>query len=172
MRKLLALAVLLLAGCSSATHELGPEWRPLETIRERPALLRNAGSPTAITTVGKHAYVRDLDEWLGRVPPGSAKYKGIVRHEQEHSIRQLDRGVFLWITQYSYDADFALEEEQIGFFWEMTTRRANGEFVSAENYARVLNGYKTIVGGRRLISYADALTWARDVLAGRWTPPN
>ena len=172
MRKLIPFLILAsLVGCvSGEKHELGPEWKPLEDIRERPRVLRDAGSPTAITTVGKHAYVRDLDEWLTRVPPGSAKYKGILRHEQEHSIRQLKRGTFLWITQYSYDAKFALEEEQIGFYWEMTTRRKNGEFVSAENYARVLSGYKTILGGKRLISYEDALVWARDVLAGRWKP--
>jgi len=171
MRKFLILALpLILSGClSSAKHELGPEWRPLEEIRERPSLARDLGSPTAITTVGKRCYVRDLDEWLGRKPPGSRDYLAVLRHEQEHSRRQIAYGTWSWIARYGVDTKFALLEEQIGYYYEMTETRRLGGLVVAEDYASRLAKYKNLSGS--LITFDEALVWARDVLAGRWTPP-
>lgn len=173
MRKsLLLFIVLFLAGCAGKEYKLGPEWKPLEAVVERPAAFKNLAPATVSTTVGRYVYVRDVDDWLVRYRPGSAKFKGLLAHEQEHSRRQLKMGTAKWIAKYSIDADFALLEEQIGYYHEITTRRWHGEYVVPENYARSISGYKTILGGKRLISYADALVWVRDVLAGRWSPPN
>lgn len=178
MRKLLLIVLLLLSpGCASMmdsgtgreAHQLDMAWRPLLTISERPRVVRDLGSDTAITTVGKHCYVRDLEEWLGRYPIDSGKFKAVMRHEQEHSIRQLEVGTYLWIARYSYDKEFALLEEQIGYYYGITQRRRFGVRVSAESFARILSRYKILTGS--LISYEDALSWVRDVLGGRWLPP-
>lgn len=179
MRKFLWCAALLLcSGCintapkfgiSDAVLALGPEWRPLQEIRERPYLLRDVGSDTATTTVGKVAYVRDLEEWMIRVPAGSPKFNAILRHEQEHSKRQLAAGTYLWIAKYSYDTKFALLEEQIGYYYELTVRRQLGGSVKPEAYAVALSSYENLAG--KLISYEDALAWVRAVLSGSWSPP-
>lgn len=172
MRKLLILALpLFLCGClSSAKHDLDLAWRPLEEIRERPAVMQDIEPKGAITTIGKRCYVSDLDDWLNRYPPGSTKYLAVLRHEQEHSRRQLDTGVWSWVARYGVDKDFALAEEKIGFYYEMTERRRLGEWVNPETYARSLSKYKILSGS--LISYDEALAWANDVFAGRWTPSN
>lgn len=182
MRKLLLLVLLLplSTGCAMLgspkdadgnliAHQLEAEWRPLEDIRERPHLVRNLGSDTSITTVGRHCYVRDLEDYLRRKPPGSAKYKAQLRHEQEHSIRQLDYGTFLWVARYSYDRKFALIEEQIGYYYEITERRRLGRPMNVDATALVLSKYKNLAGS--LISFEDARSWILDVLAGRWSPP-
>ena len=158
------------AGDPDQRHLLAPEYAPLKDIRERPRVVRDLGSKTAITTIGTHAYVRQLDEWLGRVPPGSAKYRAILRHEQEHSKRQLDYGLWSWLTRYGIDTKFALLEEQIGYYYEITERRRLGGQVIPEAYASILSKYAVLTG--KLISYEDALQWVRDVLSGQWTPPN
>jgi hypothetical protein len=171
MRNLLVLALLCLAGCQTgAFHNLDEQWRPLEDVLERPRVVRDVGSPTATTTVGRHAYVRDLDEWLARVVPGSPKYKALLRHEQEHSRRQLEMGVYLWIARYSYDKEFALLEEQIGYFYEITERRRLGNPLNVDATALVFSRYKNLAGS--LISFDEARAWILDVLAGRWTPPS
>lgn len=182
MRKLLAFVLLLaLAGCQYVgptvddqgniiAHVLDPQWLPLEDVRERPVLVRDVGSDTATTTVGRHAYVRDLEEWLGRVIPGSPKYLALLRHEQEHSRRQLDYGLYTWIARYSYDREFALLEEQIGYFYEITERRRLGNPMNVDATALVFSRYKNLAGS--LISFEDARGWVLDVLAGRWSPPS
>jgi hypothetical protein len=182
MRKLLALVVLvtLNSGCAMlgspkddegkvVAHDLDSVWRPLEDVRERPRVVRDLGSATVTTTVGRHCYVKDLDEWLTRVVPGSAKYKALLRHEQEHSRRQLAMGTFLWVARYSYDREFALLEEQIGYFYEITERRRLGNPMNVDRTAIVFSRYKILSG--KLISFDDAKAWILDVLAGRWTPP-
>lgn len=177
MRNLLILVVLLSSGCASMmdsgtgrdAHPLEGEWRPLEEIRERPRVVRDVGSKTAITTIGRNCYVRDLEEWLGRVVPGSAKYKAIMRHEQEHSKRQLETGTFLWIARYSYDREFALLEEQIGYYYEITERRRLGHPINIDGYALVFSRYKNLAG--RLIKFDEARAWILEVLNGTWTPP-
>lgn len=181
MRNSLAFVLLtLLAGCQYVgpvldkdgfilAHQLDEEWRPLEDVRERPRLVRDLGSDTATTTVGRHAYVRDLDEWIDRVVPGSPKYRALLRHEQEHSRRQLAYGLYLWIARYSYDKKFALLEEQIGWYYEITERRRLGSPMNPDITAAVLSRYENLAG--RLISFEEARVWVLDVLAGRWTPP-
>jgi len=179
MRNLLVIVLLTLSsGCASMmdsgtgrdAHPLAAEWRPLESVRERPRVVRDLGTDTAITTIGRHCYVKDLDEWLGRVVPGSAKYKALMRHEQEHSKRQLDMGLYLWIARYSYDREFALLEEQIGYYYEITERRRLGNPVNIDGTAVVFSRYKNLAG--KLITFDEAKAWILDVLAGRWTPPS
>lgn len=181
MRKLLALVLLLpLAGCQmlgspkdgdgiTISHQLAMEWRPLKDIRERPWIVEDLGTDTAITTVGTHCYVKDLEEWLERVVPGTAKFKALMRHEQEHSRRQLDMGTFLWVARYSYDREFALLEEQIGYYYEITERRRLGNPINIDGTAVVLSRYRNLVGS--LITAGNAKKWILDVLAGRWLPP-
>lgn len=180
MRKLLVLVLLLgLGGCKSmdktddgrpVVHPLDAVWRPLVDVRERPSIVRNVGSDTATTTVGRHCYVRDLEEWLTRVVPGSPKYLALMRHEQEHSRRQLDYGLFLWIARYSYDREFALLEEQIGYYYEITERRRLGNPMNVDVTAVVLSRYENLAG--RLISFEDARAWILSVLNGTWSPPS
>ena len=181
MRKLLALVLLLpLAGCQMlgapkdadgnvVAHKLDAVWRPLEDVRERPRVVRDLGSATSTTTLGRHCYVRSLDEWLARVVPGSAKYRALMRHEQEHSKRQLEMGLYLRVARYSYDKEFALLEEQIGYFYEITERRRLGNPINIDGTALVFSKYQNLAG--KLISFQDAKSWILDVLAGRWTPP-
>ena len=160
MRSLIVfVSLLVLSGCTSLkpgqSLPLGPEWRPLKEIRERPPILKNALDKTAITTVGENAYVQDLAEWLGRTPLNSPKFKAILRHEQEHSRRQLKAGTFLWIAKYSYDKKFALKEELIGYYYEITERRRLGDNFNPANYAVVLSNYKILTDS--LINHAEAL---------------
>ena len=182
MRKLLLGLVLLLplSGCTLfqsprddqgnvIEHPIEEQYRPLVSIRLRPPAVKNFGSDTAITTVGAYCYVRDLDEWLGRIRPGSWHYHSVMLHEQAHSRRQLATGTVAWVARYGVDAKFALLEEQIGYYYEITTRRQR-ERIVPEAYALTLSKYKILTGS--LISYEDALAWVHDVLAGRWTPPN
>lgn len=179
MRKCLVLLMAsLLSGCLSIgesaytgpKHLVEPEFKPLEDIRERPNVVRDLGSPTAITTIGRHCYVRDLSEWLGRKPPGSPEYLAVLRHEQEHAKRQLAYGLWSWLARYGVDREFALLEEQIGYYYQMTEERRLGLFVDPADYAARLAKYKIATGS--LISFDEALIWAQDVLAGRWTSPN
>ena len=176
MRNLLFLVPLLvLSGCMSSgtghpPHTLAEEWRPLVDVRERPRVVRDLGTDTAITTIGTHCYVKSLEEWLARVVPGTAKYKALMRHEQEHSRRQIKMGTFLWVARYSYDKEFALLEEKIGYFYQITERRRLGNPINPDGLAIVLSRYKNLSG--RLISFEEAKTWILDVLAGRWTPPS
>lgn len=170
MRKLLAiLLVLLTFGCSSPeTFDLGDEWEPLIAVTERPAIFRNVGSDTAIATIGQYVYVRDMDDFLARYVPGTPKFTAAMRHEQEHSRRQLDMGTFLWLARYSYDRDFALYEEQVGYYWEVTERFRLGNPIDVVGYARAFSTYRNLSG--RLISFEDARQWFSDVIAGHWTP--
>jgi hypothetical protein len=172
MRKTFALLVLvLLSGCaSSKSFDLDKKWEPLEEIRERPSVASNLAPDTVITTVGRYCYVKDLDKWLDRTKPGTAKFEAIMRHEQEHAFRQKKTGVFLWISRYGVDKKFALEEEQRGYYYEIIERRRLGDLVVPEAYANVLSNYKILTG--RLISYNDALNWVRAVLNGQWVPPS
>ncbi len=157
MRKLFTLLVLvLISGCSSTdSYDLDSKWEPLEEVRERPEVVSDLASDTATTTVGRYCYVKDLDDWLVRYQPGTAKFEALLRHEQEHSRRQLKTGTFLWIARYGVDKDFALLEEQIGYYYEITERRRLGNPMVPEAVALTLSNYKILTG--RLISYADAL---------------
>ena len=180
MRKLFALFLLLtLGGCISLDkpesrggkiHELGDEYLPLEKVRERSEPFDFlVQSPGITTTIGTSAYVKSIDLFLEKYPIGSPGYVALMRHEQEHAKRQLDRGLYQWIAQYGVDRQFALIEEQIGYYYQMRTLMDAGVRILPEVFASRLSNYKNLSGS--LISYEDALEWARDVVAGRWLPP-
>lgn len=178
MRKfvLLVLMSLFSAGCTSignkegSTFLLPEEYRPLEEISERGFLmgLVITGDST-ITTVGKTAYVEDLEKWLAERPVGSLRFRAVVRHEQEHSRRQLDAGVKRWLARYLSDAEFAWLEEQIGWYWQLRILQQGGARINVDGVAKTLAGYKIATGG--IVSFEDAKQWVSDVLAGRWSPP-
>lgn len=180
MRRLIVVALLVsLSGCLSLdksqadggkVFDLADVFLPLEDIRERSDLLDTViASDTAISTVGRSAYVKSLDEFLARKPEGSPDFNAVLRHEQEHSRRQLAMGTYLWVARYAYDREFALLEEQIGYYWEIKTLQYAGRFVDASRYAAILDKYENLSGD--LISYADALEWVRQAKLNRWTPP-
>jgi len=150
-------------GCATKSHDLAEQYRPLERVRE--SILRPG---TAITTIGTTAYVNDLDEWLAQRPPGSPKYHAILLHEREHTIRQLAYGQKAWLGRYLIDVGFMWDEESRGWYIQLQEYRRRGLQVNPEGVAKVLAGYRNFAG--RMISYEDALTWVRDVLAGRWSP--
>lgn len=159
-----ALCLLLLVSVACSSHEVPAEYRPLEQIKERLGVI---GSKTAISTIGRTAWVADLDAWLKRNQPGSPMYRAILRHEQEHARRQLAMGTAKWLKRYLSDKAFMWAEEQIGWYWQITELQRLRQRVYPEGVARILSG-KTYKG---MVSYDDALKWVRDVLGGRWTPP-
>jgi hypothetical protein len=172
---LLALLVLPSIGCRTLadsagyeTHPVEEQFRPLETITERPNYVL---PETAITTVGTTAYVVSLDVWLGKHPPGSTTYTAKLLHEQEHSKRQLKEGTLGWVARYVVDTDFMWEEEQRGWYLELIHLRNNGLDVNVDVIAMILHGYKNAVG-KRMVSFVEARLWVLDVLAGRWTHRN
>jgi len=172
MRPFALIALILFAGCQSSkttVFSLDEEWAPLVDIRQKPGVLRNVGSKTAIVTIGKHCFVRDLEDWLETYKPGSPVFRGIMRHEQIHAKRQRKYGIYRWIIRYLYDKRFALQEEKIGFYHEMMERRAIGSDMIPEAVASDLSQYKNLSG--RLTSYDSALNWVKEALAGRWKPP-
>jgi len=176
-RLVLAFALVFLGGCTlldapkhdgrELVHPLDEKWRPLEDIRERPVVVQDWGSPTAITTVGRHAYVLDLKDWLDRHPSG-VRFDAVIRHEQEHSRRQLEMGTWLWIARYSYDKSFAWAEEQIGYYYQIKMLKDAGQVINVDGLAAAIAGYKNLAG--QIVEFEKARAWIREVLAGRWTP--
>jgi len=167
-KSVLVLTVVLLSGCLSSTpkedmrYDLGDAYAPLEAIRVKPV---NIGSDSAITTVGRYCYVSDLEEWLVKHPPGSRNFHAIMLHEQVHSQRQHDYGVFSWVSRYLYDTDFMWAEEQIGYYYQF-------KLEGVPNILRravILAGYENLRG--KMVSVEEAETWIRAVLRGQWTPP-
>lgn len=177
---LTALLVLPGVGCNSADKKLDDtaaalgykerpleeEWRPLERIRERPDML---APDTRVTTIGRTVYVADIKKWVGEHPVGSPEWKSVLRHEQEHSKRQLKVGVLKWVAKYAYDRKFMWLEEQIGWWWGIKVLRQHGKRIVPEGVAVNLESYKNLTG--RMVSYEDALAWVKAVLANKWKPP-
>lgn len=167
MRRTILLTLLLILplnyGCRGPVHELDEQYRPLERVQE--SVLRPG---TAITTIGRTAYVNDLEKWLVDRPVGSPRYHAILLHERLHAQRQLDYGLTSWLARYLRDVDFMRDEELRGWYIQLTEYRRRGLQISPEGVAKTLSNYRNLVG--RMMSYEDALTWVRDVLAGRWRP--
>lgn len=177
---LTALLVLPGVGCKSADKKLDDaanalgyknrpleeEWRPLERIRERPDML---APETRATTIGRTLYVADIKDWISEHPVGSPEWKAVLRHEQEHARRQLKTGVLKWIAKYIWDRKFMWEEEKQGWYHQLRVLRQYGQRIIPEAVAANLESYKNLTG--RMISYADALAWVKEVLANRWKPP-
>jgi len=164
MRKLILMVILLGAiGCNGAAHAVPERFRPLEQIKE--SALRPG---TAITTIGKTAWVWNLDKWLKLHPPDSPVYDAILLHEREHAIRQLAYGTTSWVARYLRDTEFMRDEELRGWYLQLKEYQRRGLQTNPEGVAKVLAGYYNFSG--HMIEYEDALTWVRDVLAGRWRP--
>jgi hypothetical protein len=161
MRNLiLVLCLGFLAGCN--TFDLDQKWRPLEQMVERP------GNDGITTTIGTKIYRSNIDAYLAANPPGSPGFDSLLTHEQVHSKRQLKMGLKKWLAKYGTDLDFMLYEEQIGYYTAMLTLRQRGRYRTPESLAHSMSKYKNLVGS--MVSYEDALQWARDVYAGRWKP--
>ena len=169
MRYLILLLLLLLPlGCANyESMDLDAKWEPLETIRERPDML---GSDSQATTIGHTMYVEDLDDWLAQRPVDGPRFDAILLHEQVHAVRQLDAGVTVWLSRYVTDTDFMWEEEQLGWYEQLRELRRRGQQINVPGVANTLRNYKNLAG--RMVSYAEAVGWVEDVLAGRWTPAN
>src|SRR5690606_33796968 len=83
----LMLVTVVMGGCGSMDrYDLGNKYPPLKSIVEADVSL--VGDST-IVTIGKHCYVRDLNEWLFLHPPDSVEFHAIMLHEQVHATRQL-----------------------------------------------------------------------------------
>lgn len=164
---LLAALVLPSLGCSSSKDFSVPrEFEPLETITERPNYVL---PETAITTIGTSAYVVNLDEWLGRYPPGSVEFVAVMRHEQTHSQRQLAAGTLGWVAHYVVDTDFMWTEERIGWYYELITLRDNGRTINVDAVATILSHYKNATNSR-MVGFVEAKQWVQSVLSGQWKP--
>ena len=172
MRRVILLLFLILpfVGCATATYDLPEEWRPLEQIRERGAAVDALiDNDSTVTTIGKNVYVKDLEVFLERNTPASVRFRALMRHEQEHAIRQFDYGLWGWITRYTHDVEFMWQEEARGWYYELTLLQQAGRAINPDVVAASLSNYKNISG--RMVSFDDAKTWVLDVLAGRWSPP-
>lgn len=175
MHRLLPLLLILLAGCT--TYPLGPEWKPLSAVVERPSL--PFASDTATTTKGSHVYVVDLPGWLMEYPPGSVEFVALMRHERTHAVRQFryegllgELAVAAWIARYLVDHKFMWEEEQAGFYMAIKHLQANGRwdwFRTLQVAHAMSSMYKTITG-EAMVSEAEARAWIESVLNGGWTP--
>jgi len=164
MRATILLTALLVSGCNLPVYDVEAVYRPLERIKESP--LRPGDG---IATVGVTAWVNDLEDWLKKHPSGSPVYHAILMHEREHTVRQLAYGLRPWLKRYLTDTDFMRDEELKGWYIQIQEYRRRGLQPNPEGIAKVLAGYRNIVG--QMISYEDALRWVQDVLSGRWTPP-
>jgi hypothetical protein len=176
VRILIAIALLCITGCKSYDKKddgggsalflempLEDRWRPLEQITERPSML---AKNTVITTIAHTVYVEDIEKFLLRYQPGTPRWTGLLRHEREHSRRQLDRGTVAWMADYLTNPKFQWQEEQIGWYYELTEP---GRHWSEASVARVLASYRNIVG-ERMVSEEDALEWLGKVRRRQWKP--
>lgn len=136
-------------------------WRPLEVMQERPEML---APHSRATTIGDTLYVARLSEWVSRGP----RYQAAMRHEQEHSRRQMRGSVLAWVAQYAYDRAFMWAEEQHAWFWQLTTLRKYKRRIDPQHVAKILSRLRNLAGP--MVGYEEALTWVEAVLSGRWTP--
>lgn len=171
---LVALFLIFLVGCK--TYELGPEWKPLTTVIERPTL--PFISDTATTTKGSHVYTTDLDAWLTKYPPGSVEFAALMMHEREHARRQFrykdlpgEAALIVWIARYVSDAEFMWAEEQQGHYLAIKHLQANGLWTAQHTAAkaRILSRYRTL-SGNAMVSEQEATVWIEQALSGDWSP--
>lgn len=158
MRALLAALLLALAGCSLERLELPAEFRPLTSMSEG-----NPVSKSGAATLGTVVYVQDMDDWRDRM--GTVRVRAMLLHEREHAIRQHELGVGVWLARYATSRSFAWREERAGWVVQIQQLQAGGELVSPEALAALIHDYWHPLG--KLVSYAEALQFVRDVLAGR-----
>jgi len=160
---MLVLCLTFFVGCN--TFDLDERWRPLEKIVERPPMESGDG---IATTIGTDVYMANLDAFLKKNPPGSVLFNSLLFHEQIHSKRQLKMGLTTWLSKYGIDIAFMWNEERLGWYASLKNLRRRGWQIDVEAVARSLNNYKNLRGA--MVSYEDALQWARDVISGKWQP--
>ena len=161
----LILLALSATGCGKAI-DLGPEFEPLERIRESKVVTVGLGD-SGVRTIGETAYVADIGKFKDRNP--EPLFTATMLHERVHTIRQKKEGLLKWLTKYGSDPDFMLEEEQEGFYVFLIYLRSKGQPINVDQAAKVLSGYKTALG-KRMVSFEDAKAWVQSVLNGTWTP--
>lgn len=152
---------------SERVHLLEARWRPLERVEERPPL--PGLSATTATTISPVVYVQDVQGWLKRHPPGSPHYEALLQHEQLHARRQVAAGVDAWVQRYLRDREFMWAEEQRGWYVQIQRLQQAGFMVDPAAVARVLLQYRNLSGA--MVGRDEALRWANDAVANRWTPP-
>jgi hypothetical protein len=151
----------VVTGCSSArTLPLEERWRPLEEIRQGSVPFV---SNTAAVTLGTAVVVEDLDAFLAARPLGSPELEAVLAHELVHAQRQERDGAEAWLARYVVDRAFARDEELLGWRAQILAERRAGRARQPEAYALALARYRNAAG--RLLSYEDALAFARAVLA-------
>lgn len=154
--------IALSTGCT--THPIPSHFEPLEELVERPF-----GGDSFVTTFHNDVWVNDIEDFLQRKPVGSPEFNATMIHERIHSIRMGNIFTTMWFSLvYLFDRDFMWEEESIGWYFQLQYMKKKGILKPAEYTASVLARYENAIG--KMISYADALQWVRDVLAGRWKP--
>lgn len=158
MRALLVVLLLALAGCSLERLDLPAEFRPLTSMSEG-----NPVSKSGSATLGTVVYVQNMDDWRDRLD--SVRVRAMLLHERTHAIRQHELGVGVWLARYATSRSFAWREERAGWVVQIRALQAGGELVSPEALAALIHDYWHPLG--RLVSYAEALQFVRDVLAGR-----
>lgn len=163
----LIVLMLLLSGCGTVVP-LDEKWRPLEQLRSRPPINWLGLPESTVTTVGDTVYVRDAEGWLKEYPTDSVYFNAVMKHEQVHSIRQHNYGVWAWIKRYLTDREFMWEEERRGWYEELIYSRDHNHPVIKELVARSLSNYKNAEGP--MVSYEEALKWVESVLSGSWKP--
>lgn len=124
---------------------------------------QNPAAPRRPEVTGRVLYVRDLDEWLAEYPEGPRR-EALLLHQQHHSERQLAAGVLEWWSRYTTDAIFMWHEEKEAWGREIRHLVSEGGSISAEEVAGQLMAHEC--KGDAMVSYAEALDWARGVLGG------
>lgn len=161
----LILLALCATGCKKGM-DLPPEFAPLEQLKVSKVVAAGLGD-SGIRTIGETAYVADLDKFLAKNP--EPLFTGTMLHERVHTIRQAKMGLTKWLGKYVTDPDFMWEEEAEGWFVFIQYLRSKGQGINIDQTAKVLSGYKTILG-KRMVSFADAKAWVQSVMNGTWTP--
>lgn len=161
MRNYLLVFCLLVSSSCAATRDVEANYRPIETMSERPWYASFLGGENTITTVGDTVYVEDLDDYMAKRPAGSPRYDSVMLHEKVHSYRQHQIGVSLWLSKYLSSRSFRWEEESLGWYVQLRMYRRYGLQVIPEGVAKTLSKY---------VDYDEALIWTQDVLSGRWHP--
>lgn len=155
--RLLFLLPMVMLGCSSDSVKLDPEWAPLEEVRENPVLAAGLGDAGA-RTVGEVAYVKDVDKFMSL---DRSVLRSILRHEQEHSKRQHEMGVYEWLAKYGTSREFRVDEEKIGWYYQIRSLLSQGQRVDPVAVGKAMS---------YVWDQEKATAWAQEVIAGRWSP--
>lgn len=169
MSRLILLFLMLIALSGCKTYDLGPEWEPLEQIVETP------WENDKIVTWSPSVYTDSIDDFLDNNPPNSGSFLGRMMHEQVHAKRQEwipIIGKYLWGIYYATVPGAMWDEERLGWFVQLKVfikYNVEGGLHNQIKFAKLMSRYIGLWG--KMISYADALQWIKDVTYGGWTLP-